>query len=169
MKFVSQTTENGLRIKTGELITGSFSNNAAVDVHVEEGVIVVLKHKMKAMELINAAYALQKLADKLLDHIDDVCGLCEHCTDSCPYQEIDEFGEEITLPDYLRKEAGIKEGAKLWASVDEESGTVTISAVDGEYAILDVSPDVLDWLIEWGICIGELENLLTSGEVVYVG
>lgn len=55
MKFVSQTTENGLRIKTGELITGSFSNNAAVDVHVEEGVIVVLKHKMKAMELINAA------------------------------------------------------------------------------------------------------------------
>ena len=63
MKFVSQTTENGLRIKTGELITGSFSNNAAVDVHVEEGVIVVLKHKMKAMELINAAYALQKLAD----------------------------------------------------------------------------------------------------------
>ena len=169
MKFVSRTSEKGLHIKPGELVIGCFPNGTGVNVHVENSAIVLLKSKMNARELVNAAYALHGLALELIDHIWSVCGDCLDCSDGCPFQEINEFDDEITLPDYLRKEAGIKEGARLWASVDEQAGSVTISAVDDEYAILDIHPAMLDLLIECNVCLGGLEDLLNSGEIVYEG
>ena len=169
MKFVSKTSEKGLHIKPGELVLGSFLNGTGVNVHVENNAIVLLKSKMNAKELVSAAYALHEMAFKLLFHIWDVCGDCHDCSNRCPFLEIYEDDDEITLPDYLRIEAGIEEGAKLCASVDAESGSVTISAVDDEYAILDIPPAMLDLLIDFNICLGELEDMLNSDEVVYEG
>ena len=169
MKFVSKTSEKGLHIKPAELVLGSFPNETGVNIHVENSAIVILKSKMNAKELVSAAYALHVLASKLIDHIWNVCGDCCDCSNRCPFQEIDEFDDDITLPNYLRKEAGIEEGAKLWANVDAEAGSVTISAVDDDYAILDIPPAMLDLLIDCNICLGELEDMLNSDEVVYEG
>ena len=107
MKFVSKTSEKGLHIKPGELVLGSFPNGTGVNVHVENNAIVLLKSKMNAKELVSAAYALHEMAFKLLFHIWDVCGDCHDCSNRCPFLEIYEDDDEITLPDYLRIEAGI--------------------------------------------------------------
>ena len=77
--------------------------------------------------------------------------------------------EEIGLPDYLREEAGIGEGAKLCAYVNEEENTVTIAQADHKYDLRDVPPEVLDMFLDTGLCLGELDELLIKGEVVYEG
>ena len=41
--------------------------------------------------------------------------------------------------------------------------------MDDEYAILDIPPAMLDLLIECNVCLGGLEDLLNSGEIVYEG
>jgi len=78
-----------------------------------------------------------------------------------------EVGDEVELPDYLREEAGIPEKAKLCASVDEDEHTVTISEADYDYDLRDVPEEVLEMFRDAEICVGELEERLILGDVVY--
>ena len=71
------------------------------------------------------------------------------------------------LPDYLREEAGIPEKAKLCASVDEEEHTVTISEADYNHDLRDVPEEVLEMFRGAEVCVGELEERLILGDVVY--
>ena len=66
-------------------------------------------------------------------------------------------------------EAGIDEGAKLCAYVNEEDNSVTIAQADHKYDLRDVPPEVLDMFLDTGLCLGELDELLIKGEVVYEG
>ena len=75
--------------------------------------------------------------------------------------------DEVELPDYLREEAGIPEKAKLCASVDEDEHTVTISEADYDYDLRDVPEEVLEMFRDAEICVGELEERLILGDVVY--
>ena len=76
-------------------------------------------------------------------------------------------GDEVELPDYLREEAGIPEKAKLCASVDEEEHTVTISEADYNHDLRDVPEEVLEMFRGAEVCVGELEERLILGDVVY--
>ena len=73
----------------------------------------------------------------------------------------------MDLPDYLREEAGIPKNAKLWASADEETHTVTICEADYDHDLRDVPAEVLEMFRESGICVGELEERLILGDTVY--
>ncbi len=74
---------------------------------------------------------------------------------------------DIALPDDLRREAGIPEGAKLCASVDEEEHTVTISTADYDHDLRDIPPETLEMFTAANVCLGELEGWLMAGDIVY--
>lgn len=140
-----------------------FEGGGKVELHASEDALVLLKQRMTAMELLRAAKSLQKLATDLHVHLARVCGSCGGCDGDCPVED----GDEVDLPDYLREEAGIPEKAKLCASVDEEEHTVTISEADYDHDLRDVPEEVLEMFREAGICVGELEERLILGDVVY--
>lgn len=140
-----------------------FEPECKVELHVSKDALVVLKQRMTAVELLRAAKSLQKLATDLHVHLARVCGPCNGCDGECPF----EGGDEVGLPDYLREEAGIPKNAKLWASADEETHTVTICEADYDHDLRDVPAEVLEMFRESGICVGELEERLILGDTVY--
>ncbi len=140
-----------------------FEPECKVELHVSKDALVVLKQRMTAVELLRAAKSLQKLATDLHVHLARVCGPCNGCDGECPF----EGGDEVDLPDYLREEAGIPKNAKLWASADEETHTVTICEADYDHDLRDVPAEVLEMFRESGICVGELEERLILGDTVY--
>lgn len=68
---------------------------------------------------------------------------------------------------YLREEAGIPAGAKLCVYVDDEEKTVTIAEAGYDHDLRDVPPYLLEMLGEAGICLGELEEQLMVGNLIY--
>ena len=163
MRFVKETTSKGLQIPTAAMKLSGFESSGKVELHASEDTLVVLKQRMTAMELLRAARSLQKLATDLHVHLARVCGHCDGCDGECPF----EGGDEVDLPDYLREEAGIPEKAKLCASVDEDEHTVTISEADYDHDLRDVPEEVLEMFRDAEICVGELEERLILGDVVY--
>lgn len=163
MKFVKETTSKGIQIPAAAMKLSGFESGGKVELHASEDTLVVLKQRMTAMELLRAAKFLQTLVTDLHVHLAKVCGPCTGCDGECPFED----GDEVDLPDYLREEAGIPEKAKLCASVDEEEHTVTISEADYDHDLRDVPEEVLEMFKEAGICVGELEERLILGDVVY--
>lgn len=167
MKFLREATAKGLRILPAELKANRLSPDEKAEVHLLGDAIVILKHRMTAMELIRTMYQLVELSADLTSHLTGVCGHCEDCDDGCPADDLGD--EEISLPDYLREEAGIPVDAKLCAMVDEENGIVTIAEAEHEYDLRDIPPRMLDMFLGMDLCLGRLEKLLMDGGAVYEG
>ena len=121
--------------------------------------------QMTTMELIQAMDALHRLATELTVHLARVCGTCDDCEDGCPFDDLEDG--MLELPDYLREEAGIPAGAKLCVYVDDEEKTVTIAEAGYDHDLRDVPPYLLEMLGEAGICLGELEEQLMVGNLIY--
>lgn len=164
MKFVKNYTGANLSIPSAALKVSGFEPEK-VELHALEDVVVVTKGQMTAMELIHTMNALNQLSSDLAVELARVCGLCDGCGgDGCPYE--DDNGYDISLPDYLKEEAGIPKDAKLCATV-EEDGAVTISEAGYDYDLQDVPPHLLAVFQASGVCMGELEERLITEEIVY--
>lgn len=61
----------------------------------------------------------------------------------------------------------IPAGAKLCVYVDDEEKTVTIAEAGYDHDLRDVPPYLLEMLGEAGICLGELEEQLMVGNLIY--
>jgi len=168
MEFIKNTAARGLLIPLPALKLCGFQEGDTVELNTTEGVLVVMKGRMTAMELLTTVERLRSVAGDLLDHLADVCGPCEDCEGcegSCPYDDLDD--EAIKLPGYLRQAVGIPEEAKLCAEVNEEAGTVTVSAAEHRYDLRDLSRDLVDAFAEAGVCLGELEEHLILEDTIY--
>ncbi len=171
MKFIKKVSPKGLRlpVTAARLINMEIGDKA--EYHVKDNAIVVLKGRMTAMEMIRAAQSLQELAVDLYTSLAKVCGRCDGCGDAgdrdefCPMESLDETS--ITLPKYLREEAGIPEDAKLCAVVNDADGSVTISAAGYDHDLRDVPAETLEMFAVAGTCIGALEEHLVLGDIVY--
>ena len=174
MKFIKEITPKGLLLPVTAARLAGFEANEKAEYHTLKGAMVVLKGQMTAMELLTAARSLQELAVELHTHLAKVCGQCDGCGkdaenggEGCPLTELEADG--ITLPDYLLEEAGIPEGTKLCAEVDEEENTVTIFPVGYDHDLRDLPPDTLEMFLAANVCLGELEERLMVGDTVYGG
>ena len=168
MKFIKKVAHKGLLLPVTSARLAGFEAGDKVEYHSLNGAMVVLKGKMTAMELLAAARSLQDLAIDLHVHLAEVCGQCDGCgEDTCPLLDFDDAG--ITLPDYLRKEAGIPESAKLCAEVDPENNAVLISLAGYNYDLRDVPPETLEMFINANVCLGELEERLIMEDTIYGG
>ncbi len=170
MKFVKEVTPKGLLLPVSATRLAGYEAGEKVEYHIEGGAMVVLKGRMTAMELLTAARTLHSLSVELNAHLAKVCGQCDGCVensgeDGCPLLAYEE--PDIALPDDLRREAGIPEGAKLCAAVDEEEHTVAIFAADYDHDLRDVPPETLEMFAAANVCLGELEERLMVGDIVY--
>ena len=174
MKFIKEITPKGLLLPVTAARLAGFEANEKAEYHTLKGAMVVLKGQMTAMELLTAARSLQELAVELHTHLAKVCGQCDGCGkdaenggEGCPLTELEADG--ITLPDYLLEEAGIPEGTKLCADVDEEEQTVTIFPAGYDHDLRDIPPGILEVFLAANVCLGELEERLMVGDTVYGG
>ncbi len=168
MKVTKNISPKGLRLPISAARLAGMETGEKVEYHTGDNAIVVLKGRMTAMELLRAAQSLQDLAADLHTHLAKVCGYCDGCGTSgeyCPVAGI--FETDVTLPDDLRREAGIPEDAKLCASVNQKDHTVEIFAADHDYDLRDVPEETLDMFSAAGVCLAELEERLVLDNIVY--
>lgn len=83
MKFIKEITSRGLLIPMVAAQLAKFKAGDRVEYRPLDHVIVVLKKRMTAPELLTAVEQLQSVATELLLHLDRVCGPCEECPDGC--------------------------------------------------------------------------------------
>lgn len=138
MKFNKQMDSGALLIPRAAFKISSFEADEKAEIHALDSAVIVLKKQMTAMELIQAADALHRLATELTAHLAMACGECGECEDGCPFDDLEEG--MLELPDYLRREACIPDGAKLCAYADDEENTVTIGIAEYDHDLRDVPP-----------------------------
>ena len=168
MKFVKESSVKGVCITTATLNLSKLNSDENLELHTLDHALVLLEGRMTAPELLTAAHGLAHLAANLINHLSKVCGPCEDCDkDSCPFNDLEE--EVVQVNEYLREAAGIPDGAKLCAEVDEEAHTVTIMAAGHRYDLRDLPPDLLATFAEAGTCLGKLEEHMIAEDIVYGG
>ena len=165
-----------------------FTDEEAFAVTAAEGVCIIHKDELTALELIHVITTLSELASDMTVHLAGACGLCNNCGDEAPeagtecgcdngpakwvadcslcHDLLDE-SQNIRVPGYLLEEAGIPKDAKLEAYTDEESGEITVAEADIQQDISDVPPGILSVLAQSGVCLAELDELIILEEIVY--
>lgn len=165
-KFIKNTTKKKLVIPNVVLELSEFERGGMVELCALPDAVVVLKREMTAMELIRAVDSLQRLAVELNQHLAEVCGPCEDCSEDGECPALPERTQTV-VPEEVRKDACIPPDAKLCAWPGEEPGTVTVGQADYRYDLTDVPEWELSTLAMMGVCLGELEEKLMSEDIVY--
>jgi hypothetical protein len=145
--------------------------------HVSSSTVTILKDKMNAREMAAAIGALNSLSIELTVKLSLACGdcdgceccedaekfcdcYCDGCEDDC---EDDCCGLEV--PPCLLRQAGIPLNAGL--DVEFDGGRVVITAAECKPDPLDAIPEVLMYTFsKSGYCLGNLRELLESGEII---
>lgn len=83
MKFIKEITSRGLLLPMIAARLAKFKAGDRVEYRPLDHVIIVLKKRMTAPELLTAVEQLQSVASELLFHLHQVCGPCEECADGC--------------------------------------------------------------------------------------
>lgn len=165
-----------------------FTDAGGLSVMAAEGVCVIHKGELTALELTNVITVLSELASDMTVHLAKACGLCNNCGDEKPetgaecgcdnspaewvagcslcHDLLDE-SQSIHIPGYLLEEAGIPKGAKLEAYADENSGEITVAEADIQQDITDVPTGIISVLAQSGICLAALDELILREEIVY--
>lgn len=146
---------------SNEAITKAGLGDEIAVIHTE-GAIVIAGAKMTAMELIKTIDSLAEITQGYLSILAKNCGEC----DDCGHCEDLDF-EGIHLPDEVLEIAGIPEGTKLNAFVEEDGEIIHIEPVEYDHDISDVPPHLLELFSNYGICLGELDALLVKGELLH--
>lgn len=165
MKFNMQLPNGAFHIPGAALKISGLEGGDKVTIHALESASVIMKQRMNAMELLVTIDALNNLVTELTVHLAKVCGSCENCEMACPYDDLE--GGMLELPDYIREEAGIPSDAKLSAVVNEDEHTVTLSIAGYSYDLRDVPENLLEVLAGLDVCMGELEEHLMVGDIIY--
>lgn len=110
MKFNKQMDSGALLIPRAAFKISSFEADEKTEIHALDSAVIVLKKQMTAMELIQAADALHRLATELTAHLAMACGECgeEENTVTIGIAEYDHDLRDV--PPYLLEmlaEAGI--------------------------------------------------------------
>lgn len=165
MKFNKNISEAGVLIPRPALQLANLSNEEALELHVLDGVLVLYKGSMTAMDVVKTIDEIGKVSIDLSIHLAKACGTCTNCGD-CPCHD---FGDpDIELPEYLLEEAGIPSNSKLMVTnIDKDENAVTISKADHNYDLRDVPDWIPEMLCENKACLGHLERMLISNTVIY--
>lgn len=165
MKFTKAGSIKGVFVTAGTLKVSGICDER-LELHTLDNAVLLLKGRMTAPELLAAAHALADMSSGLLGHLSEVCGPCNECNkDSCPCNL--QNNQPVRLEDFLRQEAGIPEGVKLCAEVDQETHSVTISEAGYRYDLRDIPAELLTTFAEAGTCLGQLEEHMITEDTVY--
>lgn len=158
-------TNNGMFISADTLESGGLGPGIPTEVHALPNAVLLLRGKMTALNVIQTAAALDKLAAELLAVVANACGPCGGCANGCPFEDGKPVEEDLDIPDYLLEAAELPEGAMLTAVADPETHRIIVTAVEED--ISDVPPEHLALLSACGVCLGELNDKIVRGEIIY--
>lgn len=164
MKFVKTPGAAGIMITKAAMSLSGLGSEEKLELHTLENAAVLLKRNMTAMELLHAVKALDSLAGELLAELAGACGQCVGCEDNCPFSQ---ESRDIRLPKYLLDAAEIPEDAKLCAEPNPDKGTIIVSVMENGRTLDDVPEELLDVLLECGVCLGSLSELIHDEGIVY--
>ena len=169
IRFEKLNPTDSVTIPAAAMKLSGFAPGEDAGYHTLSDAVVVLKKRMNASELIRAAWALKQLSAELCTHLamqcrDGECGECADPEKGCPYSALD-FTHDIDLPDELLEMAGIPKGAPL--HLELEDGEVIISSNHDGPSLWDVPAPLMKGFLAAGICPGELDEKLKTGEMVY--
>lgn len=165
MNFVKEPSCEGFVIPRSAMKLGKLDDGDGFQMQVFDGTIIVMKRRMTAKDIFDAANAMKCISDTLMRCVMDVCGNCNDCGE-CGGPDYEDF-KPIRIPDNLLMRAGIPTDAKLCAEVDPDDGTVTIMESDAVNLLSDVSVPLIQTLLDRGICTRCLETLMAEGRVIY--
>lgn len=142
-----------------------FAPDCEITIHTGENLLAVVPQEMTAIQLVRALSSLTAVSCELIHVLRAACGECGDCQDGCPFEDAPEPDAELSQD--VREELGIPQGHKLRVEV---CGDVAhVSDAGYEHDITDVPTALLEALALGGICLGRLDELLISGEVIYHG
>lgn len=167
MKSIKTNEKGEIRIPRTALKRAKLEDDPTLRMGADDGVVIVMKKKMTAMDIITTADSLFNLANSLVDMLADACGVCEDCGD-CDGPCFEQF-MPIYIPPHILDEAGIPAGAKLCAEVDAENGTLSVMECGSKNLLSEIPMGMLPVLLAHGICVDNLEVALAEGEVVCGG
>lgn len=180
--MIKEKSINPLTVIPDEIVTScEFDVKSALALAIAPGVIVLHNKKMTAMNLVKAITAFSELGADLTAKLAKACGFCDNCGDidkgtpvswaaECDLcAELLDIKNDISIPDYLRDEAGITSKAKLTARTDRESGEIILSEAGYDYDISDVPHELLEVFRSTGVCLGALDEALRLERVINVG
>lgn len=164
MKFSRKAGAAGVTIPKAAIALSKLDGGENLELHALESAAVLLKGRMTAMELLSAVKSMDELSGQLLETLAEACEQCVGCEEDCPFL----WGSrDIKLPSHLLEAANIPEGARLCAEAFPESGCIVVSGPDSEHSLDDVPDELLDALLECGVCLESLNELIGSGEIIY--
>lgn len=164
MKFVKGTNTAGVTIPKGAMKLCGLGSTDALELHTLDGAAILLKQEMNASELLSVINNLDRLSCNLLTTLAIACEKCVGCEEDCPFSQ---ENRDIHLPKHLLDAAEIPEDAKLCAEPDPDTGRIIVSTLESEHDLSSVPEGLLSVLLNCGVCLGSLNELLGSGEIVY--
>lgn len=160
-----------------------FDGEDTLELHAGKDVLVILKDKMTAIELVHVISMLSEMSTDLTVALAKACIRCNNCggeddgtdgndpaqwVESCSLcRDLLDDSENIYIPGYLLEEAGISSSAKLEASADRDDGEITVTEAENQYDISDVPSGIITVLSQSGVCLAELDELIMKEEIVY--
>ena len=188
MKNNQKKAEQTLQIPLAIQQRCGFTDAETLAVTAADGVCVIHKGELTALELIYVITVLSEMTSDMTIHLAKACGVCNNCGDEKPvagaecgfgnnpaewvancslcHDLLDE-SQSIHIPDYLLEEAGIPTDAKLEAYADEDSGEITVAMADIQQDITDVPPFILPVMAQSGICLAALDELIMQESIIY--
>ncbi len=130
-----------------------------------DGVIVIMKERMTALEALKAAKYLGELMYEVFESVDTACEKCDHCVEDCDFMNKN-LGF-IDVPTHLREHCGIPEGTKIRATLDEDNKRIILTEDGPTPDLRDAPKDIVAYAKGMGICLADLNELIKSEIPVY--
>ena len=142
-----------------------FQVGERIEIRPLENVVVIVKEKMNASELISAVCQLERFRSELDDRLMRRCERCTGCECECAYGATD-FAVDIDLPQELRELAEIAPHDPVHVESFGD-GSITFSTSRDEPGLWDIPPAIMSEYLAKGICPASLEELMNTGETIY--
>ncbi len=125
-----------------------FTAEDTLELYVTNGILVLFKDNMTAMDMANTIDSLSILASDLIVELAAACGICDNC-----------IGDES-------EEADIPLCDKL-VDFSDEIGEITVKEAEVKQGVCDVPEGILTVLAASGACLAKLDDLIVSNSIIY--
>ena len=134
-----------------------FAPDCEITIHARENLLAVVPQEMTAIQLVRALSSLTAVSCELIHALRAACGECGRCQDGCPFEDASEPDAELSRE--VREALGIPQDHKLHVEIRGDVAHVSDAG--------DVPAALLEALALDGTCLGRLDELLMSGEIIY--
>lgn len=124
-----------------------FTEEDTLELYITNGILVLFKDNMTAMEMVNTIDSLSSLASDLIVELAAACGICDNCCG-------DKSETDIPLCDNL-------------VDFTDKTGEITVKESEVQHGVCDVPEGILTVLAASGVCLAKLDDLIVSNSIIY--